>query len=210
MLIRYAILAALGAASVDSIASRESGEFRKSETPGAAGTAAAIFRRIAPSILLACPLNPAQVRNTLDRLEKERLVRDLSSRAKRSAPFPTRKGHEALTKWLRLPPARSRPLDSRLARVQTAAEFADPGFLIAICRRDIASLEQRQRWLRTSPCRDPDPTPATGHRLDYRAALLAMAIKEIEIEQKWLAEIVTAKSNLAGGRRPRQGKQART
>jgi len=189
MLIRYAILAALGTASA---ASRESKESRKSDTPEVAGTPAAIFRRIAPNILLARPLNPAQVRNTLHRLQKEGLVRYMSSCAKRSAPFPTRKGHNAFTKWLALPPARSRPLDSRLARVQAASEFADPGFLIAICRRDIACLEQRQRWLRTSPSGEPSPTPATGRHLDYRATLLAMAIKEIEIEKKWLAEICSA------------------
>lgn len=198
MLIRYAILAALGAASeaseasVDALASEESTESGNAATPEAAGTPAAIFRRIAPSILLACPLNLAQVRNTLHRLEKEGLVRSISSRANRSALSPTRKGHDAFTKWLRLPPARSRPLDSRLARMQTASEFADPGFLIAICRRDIACLEQRQRWLRTSPCAEPGPEPATGPRLDYRATLLAMAIKEIEIEQKWLAAICSA------------------
>lgn len=195
MLIRYAILAALGAGSEPAGTSARTSARTPARTLGrtlgrtSGQTPAAIFHRIAPSVLIARSLNPSQVRNTLHRLEKEGLVRDMSSCAKRAAPFPTRRGHEALTKWLRLPPARSRPLDSRLARIQAASEFDDPGFLVAICRRDIACLQQRQRWLRTSPRGDPGPGPAAEHHLDYRARLLAMAIEEIEIEQKWLAEI---------------------
>ena len=146
-----------------------------------------IFREVAPHGTLLRPLSLAQIRNTVHRLEQEGLV-STTHRAPRGRRL-TETGRETLEKWLRMPPARTRPLEPRKSRIHFAAAGKDIDLLNRICDNDIAHLAHRQRLLDTRDRRDFPAAREQTLEEDLGEALRAIAIRSIAIERCWLAEM---------------------
>ena len=148
-----------------------------------------VFRDVAPHCTLLRPLSLAQMRNTLHRLEREGLVSRTHRAPDHRARCLTESGRETLEKWLRMPPARTTPLEPRKSRIHFAATCKDTDLLNWICNNDMAHLAHRQRLLEARDRRGALEALEPTLEEDLGQALRAIALRSIVVEQRWMAEM---------------------
>ena len=148
-----------------------------------------VFRDVAPHCTLLRPLSLAQMRNTLHRLEREGLVSRMHRAPDHRVYCLTESGRETLEKWLRMPPARTTPLEPRKSRIHFAAACKDTDLLNWICNNDMAHLAHRQRLLEARDRRGALEAPEPTLEENLRQALRAIALRSIVVEQRWMAEM---------------------